>query len=203
MSDETRMNPELEKFAAQLGQADLPAIKLDRDQLMYDAGWAAALAQRAPVPVSQPKSGLSTIAISFVSGLGVAAMLMLMLSPAVESTDGTGNDTMIAATSSEDPASDNSRPASADATDTVQKTQPEDLLAWLDDIPVGHSISSGFTTRPTTEVKLDAADTASRFDAPLILPASTNSELMRQLTPRKRAKPKLPAWSFLMFIGNV
>jgi hypothetical protein len=60
MADEMRLPEELAAFEALLAARTLPASRLDRDQVMYRAGWAACEAQASPPPSKgweQPSTG--------------------------------------------------------------------------------------------------------------------------------------------------
>ena len=72
MSDETELNPELEGLAASLRSVPAPKAKIDRDQLMYDAGWAAAMTN-GNANVSVGSRGLASLTMSFACGVAVAA----------------------------------------------------------------------------------------------------------------------------------
>ena len=50
--DEPRLPDELAAFEAALAARALPAPRIDRDQLMYRAGWAACEAQWQPRPLA-------------------------------------------------------------------------------------------------------------------------------------------------------
>lgn len=45
MSDESKVNPDLKKVEAQLGKLSIPGVSIDRDEMMYQSGWAAAIAE--------------------------------------------------------------------------------------------------------------------------------------------------------------
>ena len=85
MFDETEMNHELSEEQSQVESAlrclDIPVSAIDQDQLMYQAGWAAALAEfglRKPRPKVTSRVW-QTLALSFATT--TAACLFLLLNP--------------------------------------------------------------------------------------------------------------------------
>ncbi len=70
MSEEFKIPPDLALFESQLRAVTNSASKLNRDQLLYEAGWAAALAQHPAVLETSVRN--ENTGIGFVKKLGLA-----------------------------------------------------------------------------------------------------------------------------------
>lgn len=84
MSDESRIDPELKKLEAQLQGIGLPNPKVDRDRVLYQSGWAAAMATverggSPPVSVHPRKSSRLIWPTASMIGATAAAILGVLL----------------------------------------------------------------------------------------------------------------------------
>lgn len=85
MSDELRLPDDLAALEARLAAQSLPASGVNRDELMYRAGWAACearrralpLADRSPRPASAQVAAWSLASAALAASLAVAATLFL------------------------------------------------------------------------------------------------------------------------------
>ena len=69
MSTENNLPPELTGFEARLRAQPLEATSVDRDQLMYQAGWAAAEANRKTTWLWPTTSGVLAASLLLLTGL--------------------------------------------------------------------------------------------------------------------------------------
>ena len=191
MSDETEMNPELENFAAKLQNVPAPEAKLDRDQLMYDAGWAAALSNQTPKATVRGR-GFSSLAMSFAGGIAVAAAVLLSIVPLAQDVDAPtiGHDgvALMDVKQTVEFAGPTSHAASSDAKET-------DLLAWIENLPPGESISSGFSSRPTNPALANLDSSSQRLANQRPYKPKTSGQLLSELMPDVATRPATPAWS--------
>ena len=86
MSDELRLPDDLAALEARLAAQSLPASGVNRDELMYRAGWAACeargrgalpLVDRSPRPASSQVAAWSLASAALAASLAVAATLFL------------------------------------------------------------------------------------------------------------------------------
>jgi len=192
MSDEPEMNPELESFAASLRNTGASEAKIDREQLMYDAGLAAAISQHQPVAAVTHKHGMPTIALSFVSGIAVAAAVLLSVVPfAIDRPSSESGSIAESKPTSPIPIQVATQPVD-DAEDT--DARQVDLLDWIDNLPPGHSVAAGFSSRPvspefeSTKVSLSRPTNQFRREP-------TTHLLMQELVPRTRQREVFPDWT--------
>ncbi|QEG23047.1 hypothetical protein [Mariniblastus fucicola] len=202
MSDETKMNPDLESFAASLQSVPIPESKLDRDQLMYDAGWAAAIAQSNQTTKTRRRS-LPTIALSFVSGIAVSAAVMLSVLP-MPTGGSEVNSIQVAATDGQEVNAN--RPIDIAAAGSPEKTTPNrdevDLLRLIENVPPGHSIDASFGSQA---IAPQLAQTDGYDENQSTTPASrpqTSYQMMQELLPNVRVQNSAPAWSAWMSLGG-
>ncbi len=200
MSDETEMNPELENFAANLQNVPAPRANIDRDQLMYEAGWAAALAAQQPKVKTQTR-GVSSLAISFASGIAVATAVLLSTVPFF-GNEGSNDQPAIAANDrieTETIAIEvNNLPDSQLA---ATNRDDRDLLGWIESLPPGHSIRTGFSSVQTSP-KLANTSTDSRPVNQRSYRPKTSGQLMRELIPDAINQPQPPTWSAWLMLGG-
>src|SRR5690606_26157913 len=83
MADEMRLPEELAAFEALLAARALPASRLDRDQVMYRAGWAACEAEFYPPPSKERARGGISDRRQTVGWSGVSAALAASIAVAV------------------------------------------------------------------------------------------------------------------------
>lgn len=195
MYDETELNPELEGFAASLRNVSAPDANIDRDQLMYDAGWAAAMTssrnENAPVATLNRKSGFSSMILSFAGGVAVATAVLLSVVPA--SNDYATDQPSVAVTESVT-VPEQQIAASNPINSEDSSSTPVDLMEWIDNLPPGHSFALGFSSRPVSPNLTEAK-------ASLTLPTNerqrepTNQALMQELIPRQRKLTIIPSWT--------
>ena len=197
MSDETKMNAELEAFAASLQNVPAPEAELNRDQLMYEAGFAAAVAQADPVVVRKSRN-LPALAVTFASGVAVASAVLISVMPlSTSDSDADAKVPRVAAKTAR-PDAEKFELVMAEQPDT----RPDELLKRVQNLRPGHSINAGFGSRSImpklaqTE-SLDADD----FSAPA-RPPQTSIELMRELAPKMRTLNRSPAWHTWLTIGD-
>jgi hypothetical protein len=191
MCDETELNPELESFAANLRNVPAPKANIDRDQLMYDAGWAAAITNNTP-KVSVGGRGIASLVMSFAGGVAVAAAVLLSVVPLSQDMDdsaiGHSDIAAIDVKTIEEPEVAPTNFASSDSDE-------HDLLDWIENLPPGQSINSGFSTRPTNPVlaELDSLDQRSMNQRPIT--PKTSAQLLSELMPGVATRTSTPTWS--------
>jgi hypothetical protein len=71
---EFRLPADLAECELRLARLVLPQSSVDRDQLLYEAGWEAALAQRAPANRRSSGASRRTVAWSLASGVVAASL---------------------------------------------------------------------------------------------------------------------------------
>jgi len=203
MSDKKKLAADLEVIESALRDLPVPTTNIDRDQLMYDAGWAAALVKRAPK--TKTSQGFSTLAFSFTSGVTVAATLLLSAF-AYFGDDRRSPDaaTEIASIQTVKPATDQARnrPTNFDSNPPSASTEIKtDLVDWLQNVPPGRNISSGFLAIQTFP-KLANLESMNQTEFNRQPPKlQTSTQLIRELLPLApnqvhddRVPPAWPAW---------
>ena len=186
MSDETELNPELESLEASLRNVPAPKANIDRDQLMYDAGWAAAMTN-GNANVSVGGRGLASLSMSFACGVAVAAAVLLSVVPFSDEADLSAILHNGIASVDGETIEESERPPTIVASTDSDKP---DLLAWIENLPTGQSIHSGFSTRPTNPVLAKVDSIHQRPDMP-----KTSAQLLSELMPDVASRPATPAWS--------
>ena len=182
------MNPELESFAANLRSVPAPKSNVDRDQLMYDAGWAAALAHQEP-KVKTRSRGLSSLAMSFVGGVAVAAAVLLSVMPLFDNGISNDSGTEVAVQTTEE--SDKTIEPSQSS---IASLEIPDLIEWLESIPPGHSIRSSITSTPATPaLSITNADNQPAINQRPSRPKNS-AQLFQELLPDSVARSKPPTW---------
>ena len=186
MFDESEMVPELEKFAAELRQVEAPEANIDRDQLMYDAGWAAAKAQNKTSTVIR-SNGWRTVALSFASGVSVAAAVLLLALP-------------LADESSTDTPTTGQVAVATPAETTVERSNEPNVMDWIENIPHGHSLASGFASRPVLQAipRSGKVETRSQYRNRR---QPTTQTLMQELMPRTQSHKMTTDWSAWLING--
>lgn len=189
MSDELKLPADLAACEARLAAQPLPALSLNRDELMYRAGWAAAEAARVQV-VSPPskggaRGGIRDVAIWSAASAALAASLAVAVTLAAMGGS---------RTSAEVPAA-GSHPPLADAS----TTRPAERLAHVTPqiVPRGSSALDAALRRnnrtPAASVWAAISDSKrSRWDEPIITPTS-----MQQPSPSADSTPAPPSWQQL------
>jgi hypothetical protein len=201
MSDETKMNQDLENFEASLREVGAPVSNVDRDQLMYDAGWAAALAtentaQHSPTATTfNGAKKLPSIFLSFASGLAVATAVMLAFIPMGDSPQ---SNSIVASADLEmtNPArTPHDMFASTERSiddSVVSDSNSPDVRQWLDDLPANATINARFGLASKTEtVEID------NTSVPEIKRPATAQRLLSELLPpsaARQASPTFSAW---------
>jgi len=197
MSDETKMNDELQQFADQLQRSDLPSAKVDRDQLMYDAGWAAAKesVEAVSIQTTQTKrNGFSSLALSFCGGVAVAAALLLSILPLGDGDPGNAKSSIAANTPSVEPNVADAANSTVAASDEFENKI--DLLEWIEKLPAGHTVDSGFSSRPNSLVLMKTDLTTPRAVNPLSRMPKTSQQIMQELMPTSvRTRKTNPSWA--------
>ncbi len=189
MSDETEMNPDLERFATSLRSVPAPKANIDRDQLMYDAGWAAAIANRGPT-VTVRGRGFSSLALSFAGGVAVAAAILLSVVPFTGDVSSTVESGLRIAAATPT-STDMSEALEIPATEIAAAASDEpDLLEWIENLPPGQSINSGFSTSPV----LASMSGVQRSTGQLPCIPKTSGQLFRELMPSVSTRHSTPAW---------
>jgi len=198
MSDETEMNPEMESFAESLRNVPAPNAKIDRDQLMYDAGWAAAVTNSQP-KVTVGNRGFKSMAFSFAGGLAVATAVMLSVVPF-------SGDAVSTIGSREEVAS--SKPNGATEIPTIEtpatdiattNSDEPDLLEWIENLPPGRSINPRFSSSP---VLASIATRDQRSTTRRQTKQKTSRQLFRELMPEVSTRPSNPTWSTWLIPGT-
>ncbi|TWT76065.1 hypothetical protein Pla123a_28520 [Posidoniimonas polymericola] len=106
-------------FEARLAAVRPPAVQIDRDRLMYEAGWAAAEAQLAR-PTIQTTNWWK--AASAVSTLAAAALLAVVVQQASPSTSGHTEQAVSPVASA---VVEVTEPVEVPPVSTLQKTRPQ------------------------------------------------------------------------------
>lgn len=191
MCNEPQLNPELENFEDALRQFAVPQANVDRDQLMYDAGWAAAMANRKP-EVAVPGRGFTSLAMSFAGGVAVAAAVLLSVVPLNQEVDrgaiANNGVALLDAEKTDEPAGSAISVASSNEEET-------DLLAWIENLPPGQSINSGFSTSPTNPALANFDSSSQQLANQKPYRPKTSGQLLSELIPGVAARPATPAWS--------
>lgn len=196
MSDETKMNSDLEKFESDLQGMSVPSANINRDQLMYDAGWAAALSGNGGrtipdriVPTRAPRK-LTSFALPFASGLAVACVVLL----AVLQFRATRNPDGALATEGTLAEASRRNLESSGFASPAKKTQTQipdpafDLIDIVNELPVNQTISSRLAVTETRTDYVDSGLPDLRRKPP------TASQLLRELLPN--APVRQPSGSF-------
>jgi hypothetical protein len=142
MSDELKLPDELRACEARLAGESLPPSRINRDELLYRAGWAAACAQAlaSERAALQPFAGRGTIAAWSLASAALAASLAVVVTRSVTSTDGPRSTDRSAASSPLFAAG-----ASAPSVDRAARSQDAASAASLarrDDMVVQLSLAS-------------------------------------------------------------
>ncbi len=204
MSDETPIDAELESFAKKLSQSKLPSANIDRDQLMYDAGWAAAKASlessttsasSATAATTSRNGFLTSIAVSFCSGVAAAAAIMVTMFPGENNTSirVASNDEVKVIESVDSTELNRAFPSA----DTLTEGE-DDLLAWIDNLPQGHTVSANFSSKVSP---FDFDDPDSLATSSRARPPRTSRRMMRELIPTTQTRQTIPAWTAWLGTG--
>lgn len=197
MSDEMRLPDELAACEARLAAFGLPSAGIDRDELLYRAGWAAAMAQAS---VAEKPAGANTAQLALATGdvrrtrlttavwslasaalaasIAVVATLQLRSPLVVE----------VAATAQSPVAEASAAPAAVPATVAAEVNARSVRLA-----PLRPPINAGFIAlrqRALTDALAEPEHTAADSDAGM---AETKSarELLDEMLPAGRPRPSL------------
>jgi hypothetical protein len=151
MSDEARIDPELKGLEAALQGLLLPASQLSRgssrDDLMYQAGWAAAMTASKNTQVELPaRVGVRSqrwvwpTATTIVSGIAILLAALLILQPNAGSNQATvevaGSDLSKPVNLSSD------RQRESDSLANHDREPPVDLVQYVLDMPRDQALSS-------------------------------------------------------------
>lgn len=210
MSDESKLNPELKKLEASLSQYRLPKSSINRDQLMYQSGWAAALASLdSPTMIAdvsgdlendrQPLSRLAWPAIATLASaaavvLGVLLTLQIGPSSFADPNQQAADSSPTASRQRENQLIDVASQARG-----LASTDPDeelDAVMRVLELPAGHVLKSGLAFQA---VVWQDPDLQTQRPAPLGEQASSpdlraepvnHRQLMDELLPgRRRAQP--------------
>lgn len=83
MSDELRLPDELAAIEARLGALPLAASGVDRDRLLYDAGWAAGAETARLAVLPRTAAFCSAVSAAIAASLAVAVTLALQPTPII------------------------------------------------------------------------------------------------------------------------
>jgi hypothetical protein len=205
------MNPELKKLEATLGRLAIRSASIDRDELMYQSGWAAAtdsLASEAAVAGSgMPAGRVQTWVWPVTAMLTSAATIMLAVLLVIQSNNPPVSTNNQQVASGQDfrtePDSANLK-FENDRTEVEKSATPDetygepDLVKRILDFPAGQVLKSGLA--------FQTPDPASKQVGPSIPgvgPASVmespvgQRELLEELLPTRRQIK--PVWPDLFF----
>ena len=91
MSEEFKIPPDLSVFESQLGSFAVPESRLDRDEVLYQAGWAAALAASNSTMPSKGFSNGKNWAWPTATGVFATLATLLAIMLFQQSTVSNGN----------------------------------------------------------------------------------------------------------------
>lgn len=212
MSSEARMNADQKKLEAALARLELPEVPLDRDELMYQSGWAAARSSMqaqaddsAPLAFKQG-SGWIWQAAALVSS-ATAAILMVAL--AIQSGVMSGSqrepsvanvDTAVADTGasgelvSVEPGGPNGR----SEVPVTERNRGIDLVERILDLPMDASLTSGISFQSFDAVSAPGENRSQYVSTPGgSEPTLGHRQLMWELLPEPRGAR--PSWRLLTF----
>lgn len=191
MSDEAKLNSELERFESKLKNVSTPKVEINRDQLMYDAGWAAALSAAASVGSVHPNSSISmkrltSLAVSFTSGLAVASAVLMSIfqeTPAIQ-----GESAVAKLESQAAGVVADQKPRSLDIVDarkgeaSMLSYDSPDLIDLIKELPVNRTINTRLAVNESKAAQRE--DDGQQFKSRRVRRnPPTSSQLLRELLP--------------------
>lgn len=215
MSDETRMNSELKKLEASLSSLPLPSSALQsgtaRDELMYQAGWAAAMASLNADMSSNAVSKSSSPQQHFFARqtwpvLTAVATTAAILFATLFFMDTNNNRATGVANLTNVEESSNSKDDPANLNDADNLIQPataearQDLVALILDMPAGQTLSSGLAFQRFDEaVETDDISQPPRSRSIHSHQPKTQEQLMDELLPQRDQTPRKTRRGFSFF----
>jgi hypothetical protein len=174
MSDELKLPDDLRACEARLARQPLPPSRIDRDELLYRAGWAAARAQaagnRAVIP--QPAAPRRTIAAWSLASAALAASLAAAATHMVLSTEATRTPTSRSAASP--PQVADARASSVDLPATTRDRDGSSAVPRIDALAAHLSFVQN---RPPAALLAASRARAGRWDEPVLVAASADGSV--------------------------
>jgi hypothetical protein len=204
MSDETKLNSELKNLEASLGRLTIPPTSIDRDELMYQSGWAAAMAslghESSPLKPVRSRTPASGWVWPVATGLASAAAILFGVLLFFPSSDGPNSGDRLHVASLGDSQADNldgSLNSELERTGLTNPPKhegrdfdPADIMSLVLDFPAGQVLNSrlafrqGFVTvQPGRQVTRPSS---------LIKPPATQQQLLDELLPNRQRQ--VPTW---------
>lgn len=204
MSDEFRLNPELKNLEEALGRMEIPQALINRDELMYQSGWAAAMASlgHETVPATsivtpaanQPWIWQALTMIATAAAILFGTMLLnLSLNQGEVQTEIAKN----VGPSGVEIA----QPISTESAEDANVVTVPDLLQLVMDLPDSRTLHAGMVVGPNFPV-----DSEPGLKSPVstssenLTPPMTQQELLNELLPNRIDRS--PKWSVLRMGGR-
>jgi hypothetical protein len=204
MSDESQLNPELKKLEATLGRLPIPPASIDRDELMYQSGWAAAMASLGHETV--PASSIATPAanqqwIWQASTMVATAAAILFGTMLLNQSLNQGEVEMAIAKNVVPSGVEIAQPISTEPAEDANVVTVPDLLQLVMDLPDSKTLHAGMVVGPNFPV-----DSKPSLKSPVspssgnLTPPMTQQELLDELLPNRFDRS--PKWSLFRLGGN-
>ena len=203
MSDEAKLNPQLKQLEASLGRLVIPSASLNRDELMYQSGWAAAMARID----GQSKISLAdrnlvrliwpvTAVIASTAAVLLAAVLLFRTAGGVNAPGAQAQDLA----NLENAVSDYKNPQPPQL-NPLPETRRTNLVDMVWEIPPGYVLKSGlaFQQSPIPGEAVESAPTTVNQAGPQNSTVN-HRQLMNELVPNRGRNPS--TWRKLLFRSN-
>ena len=207
MSDESRLNPDLKNLEAKLSRLEIPRASINRDELMYQSGWSAAMASLGHETV--PTSSVSTVAANqqwiwqatAMAATAATILVSLLLAIQIGSAPGPLNDRQVAdaeKSAVETKAANSESKVFSTAAESFQlptgrTIRESDILNLVLNLPSGQVLKSGLALQdPSVAADLDASVSRPSNPPSYNRQPVNQMQLMDELLPA--GQKKLPTW---------